>query len=42
MDRKEKIARENVLKESEEPSGLKIKGYDFDNGLSYKDGFSGF
>ncbi len=33
---KEKIARENVLRESDEIDGIKIKGYDFNNGIDYK------
>ncbi len=34
---KEEIARKNILRESsEEPEGLKIKGYNFDNGIDYK------
>ena len=33
---KEKIARENILRESEEASGIPIKGYDFDNGVDYE------
>jgi len=32
----EKIARENILRESEEVEGITIKGYDFDNGVSYE------
>ena len=32
----EKIARENLLRESEEISGAKIEGYDFDDGVDYK------
>ena len=31
----EKIARENVLFNSEEPEGLTIKGYDFNQGVDY-------
>ncbi|MBI2451942.1 deoxyhypusine synthase [Candidatus Pacearchaeota archaeon] len=33
---KEKIARENLLRRSEEIDGIAIKGYDFDNGIDYK------
>ena len=33
---KEKIARENILRESEEPTGPSIKGYDFDNGVDFE------
>ena len=32
---KEKIARENILRKSEETSGVVIKGYDFDGGVDY-------
>lgn len=31
----EKKARENLLRKSEEASGIPIKGYDFDNGIDY-------
>ena len=30
----EDIARKNLLRDSEEPSGVKIKGYDFDDGVN--------
>ena len=33
---KEKIARENILRESEEVEGLNIKGYDFNEGVDYE------
>ncbi len=33
---KEKIARKNILRKSEEAKGIAIKGYDFDNGVDYK------
>jgi deoxyhypusine synthase len=33
---KEKIARENILRESEEVEGLNIKGYDFNKGVDYE------
>jgi deoxyhypusine synthase len=33
---KEKIARENILRESEEAKGLSVKGYDFNNGIDYE------
>ena len=33
---KNKIARENILRESEEAEGITIKGYDFDNGTNYE------
>ena len=33
---KEKIARENLLREGESPIGLAIKGYDFDEGINYE------
>jgi deoxyhypusine synthase len=36
MDEKEKIARKNLLRESEEIGGIAIKGYDFDKGVDYK------
>lgn len=32
---KEEIAKENILKKSEEISGTKIKGYDFNGGVDY-------
>jgi deoxyhypusine synthase len=32
---KEKIARENILRKGEEVQGLKIEGYDFDNGVDW-------
>ncbi len=31
----EKTARENLLRESSEISGVKVQGYDFDNGVDY-------
>jgi len=31
----EKIARENIFKKSEEVNGIKIEGYDFNNGVDY-------
>ena len=34
---KEEIARKNILRNSEEPEGNIIKGYDFDNGVNYKE-----
>ena len=34
---KEKIARENILRESEEAEGISIKGYDFDKGVDYNE-----
>ncbi len=34
--KKEKIARKNILRKSEEIKGVAIKGYDFDIGVSYK------
>ncbi len=33
---KEKTARENILRESEEAKGLSIKGYDFNKGVNYE------
>lgn len=32
---KEKIAKENLLRKSQEIKGIKIEGYDFDNGVDY-------
>ena len=32
---KEKIARENILRESKEAEGLTVKGYDFNEGINY-------
>ncbi len=32
---KEKIARKNILRKSEEAEGVKIKGYDFNQGVNY-------
>ena len=32
---KDKIARENILRESQEPEGISVKGYDFNKGLDY-------
>lgn len=34
---KEKIAKKNILRKSEEAEGTIIKGYDFDNGVNYKE-----
>ncbi len=34
---KDKTARENILRDSEEVSGIKIKGYDFEKGADYKE-----
>lgn len=34
---KDKIARENILREGDEISGVKIGGYDFDKGVDYGD-----
>jgi len=36
-DNKEKIARENLLRESEEVKGIAIKGYDFNKGINYSE-----
>jgi len=33
---KNQIARENILRESEEAEGVSIKGYNFDNGVDYE------
>ena len=35
MKTNDKIARENLLRDSEEISGIKIEGYDFNNGVDY-------
>jgi deoxyhypusine synthase len=35
MKRSEKISRESVLRESSEPEGLSVKGYDFSEGVDY-------
>ena len=32
---KDEIARRNILRESEEVSGTKVEGYDFDKGVNY-------
>lgn len=32
---KESIARKNILRKSEETDGIKIEGYDFNNGINY-------
>ena len=34
---KEKIARENILRSGDETSGVRIKGYDFNSGVNYKE-----
>ena len=34
---KEKTAKANLLRKSEEVSGTKIQGYNFDNGIKYED-----
>jgi deoxyhypusine synthase len=39
---KEKIARSNILRESEEVSGIAIKGWDFNEGVDYSGIFKGF
>ena len=31
----EKIARANLLRDSSEPSGISIRGYDFNKGINY-------
>ena len=36
-DYKEKTAKENLLRESEETKGIKIEGYDFDKGVNYSE-----
>src|SRR3989344_4065181 len=35
VEENERIARENLLKKSEEIDGVKIKGYDFNSGLDW-------
>lgn len=37
MDDKQKIARDNILREAKEVSGRRIEGYDFDNGVDYSE-----
>jgi deoxyhypusine synthase len=34
--KKERIARKNILRKSEEAGGIKIKGYDFNQGVDYE------
>ena len=34
---KERIARENLLRESEEIKGETVKGYDFNKGVNYEE-----
>ncbi|MEK6872671.1 MAG: deoxyhypusine synthase [Nanoarchaeota archaeon] len=34
---KEKISKENLLRKSQEIEGIKIEGYDFDNGIDYNE-----
>jgi len=36
MENQEKIARKNILRESEEIEGISIKGYDFNQGIDYE------
>ena len=36
-DNKEKIARKNLLRDSEEVEGIAIKGYDFNKGINYSE-----
>ena len=36
LSEKDKIARENVLRESQEIEGVSIKGYDFNKGIDYE------
>ena len=33
----ESTARKNILRKSEEIKGISIRGYDFDNGVNYKE-----
>ncbi len=37
MKNQEKTAKDNLLRESEEINGIKIEGYDFDNGVNYSE-----
>jgi deoxyhypusine synthase len=37
MDKNEEIARKNLIRESEEVSGVSIKGYDFNDGVDYSE-----
>jgi deoxyhypusine synthase len=37
MREKEKVARENILREGEETEGRKIEGYDFNKGVDYRE-----
>jgi len=37
IDEKEKIARKNILRESDEIEGIVIKGYDFNKGINYEE-----
>ncbi len=39
---KEKIARKNILRGSEEAKGISIKGYDFNKGIDYEGFFNNF
>ena len=41
-DKKLKIAEKNLLRKSTEINGVKIKGYDFNNGLNYGETIKGF
>src|SRR3989344_2795701 len=41
-DKKLKIAEKNLLRKSTEINGVKIKGYDFNNGLNYGEIIKGF
>jgi deoxyhypusine synthase len=34
---KDAIARENILREGDETSGMKVEGYDFDKGVNYEE-----
>ena len=37
MENKDKIAKSNIFRESSEPEGIAIKGYDFNGGVNYSD-----
>lgn len=42
MDKKQKIARESILKKSKEITGLNVKGYDFNSGINYEKLFDSY
>ena len=37
VNKKEKIARKNLLRKSEETEGIAIRGYDFNEGVNYEE-----